>query len=121
MEDNKDFEKLERLERSVERLLAGYNALRQEKGALDEMLENKNAEIRRLTEQVALLSEERSVVHQRVSGLLSSIAEWEETKHGQNNHYKSQLHAEEEVSDADDGVSIENPQMSMMSMMSEGR
>ena len=116
MEGEKDFDRLERLESSVERLLAGYNNLRQEKAALELLLESKNTEINELQEALAALKGEKSAIHKRVSGLLSSIEEWEETQSSGEDEVEA-LRGKEEVASGGLGATLDDPQLSMMSFI----
>ncbi|MDH4320885.1 MAG: cell division protein ZapB [Desulfobulbaceae bacterium] len=117
MEGEKDIDRLERLESSVERLLAGYNTIRVEKTALEQLLESKNNEINGLQETIAALKGEKSAIHQRVSGLLSSIEEWEESQ--------TVTVAEEVLTGKEEdvagggfgGATLDDPQLSMMSFI----
>lgn len=118
MEDEKDFEKLERLERSVVRLLDGYNALLQEKVALNELVASKSAEINDLRETVASLQGDKVSIHQRVSGLLSSIEAWEESQETAAADDDAALQTEkEDAAGGGIGATLDDPQMSMMSIV----
>lgn len=118
MEDEKDFSKLERLERSVERLLDGYNTLLQEKVALTELVASKSAEISELRETVASLQGDKVSIHQRVSGLLSSIEAWEESQEASvGNDVAAMQPEKEEVASGGMGATMDDPQMSMMSIV----
>jgi len=77
MTENHHEEAMVRLEAVVEKLLAGYNGLKQEKLELEARLRQKEFEVEELQEVVATLKQEKTVVHKRVSGLLDSIEEWE--------------------------------------------
>jgi chromosome segregation ATPase len=71
-------EDLGRLENVVGKLLADFNDLKAEKNKLENLLQQKNNEIDELQEAVDRVHSERTQVHQRVSGILSSIEKWEE-------------------------------------------
>jgi hypothetical protein len=77
MTENHEEEAMAQLEAVVEKLLAGYNSLKQEKAELEARLRQKEYEVEELQEVTGALKEEKSVVHKRVSGLLSSIEDWE--------------------------------------------
>ncbi|MDH3393956.1 MAG: cell division protein ZapB [Desulfobulbaceae bacterium] len=118
MEDEKDFSKLERLERSVERLLDGYNNLLQEKVALAEQVASQSAEINELRETVASLQGDKVSIHQRVSGLLSSIEAWEESQDTAAVKEVDVVQTEkEEIASGGIGATMDDPQMSMMSIV----
>lgn len=80
MADNPQEEAMARLEAVVEKLLAGFNSMKQEKAELEAQLRQRHYEVEELQEVVTALKEEKSVVHQRVSGLLSSIEDWEKNQ-----------------------------------------
>ena len=71
-------EDLGRLENVVGKLLADFNDLKAENNKLENLLQQKNNEIDALQEAVDKVHSERTQVHQRVSGILSSIEKWEE-------------------------------------------
>lgn len=71
-------EDLGRLESVVEKLLADFNNLMIEKNKLETLLQQKNSEIEELQESFDKVHDERTQVHQRVSGILSSIEKWEQ-------------------------------------------
>lgn len=71
-------EDLGRLENVVGKLLVDFNDLKVEKNKLENLLQQKNNEINELQEAVDKVNSERTQVHQRVSGILSSIEKWEE-------------------------------------------
>lgn len=68
-----------RLESVVEKLLASYNALKQDKDKLEASLLQKEREILDLQAKVTALKEDRSVIHKRVTGLIGSIEQWEKS------------------------------------------
>jgi predicted nuclease with TOPRIM domain len=80
MEQNED---LGRLEQFVERLLASHNQLKNEKHELKAQLQQKEQEIAELKENNKGLQEDRSVMHDRVTGLIDRIDEWEKVFEGQ--------------------------------------
>jgi chromosome segregation ATPase len=71
-------EDLGRLESVVEKLLGDFNELRNEKNKLETLLQQKNSEIDELQESLDKVHNDRTQVHQRVSGILSSIEKWEQ-------------------------------------------
>ena len=77
MTETQQEEAMAQLEAVVEKLLAGFNGLKQEKAELEAQLRQKNFEVEEVQEVLAALKEEKSLVHQRVTGLLQSIEEWE--------------------------------------------
>lgn len=68
---------LSRLEKIVNKLLAGLDAVRAEKKQLVEQLQGVSAENQTLKQELAALREEKSQVRQRVGGLIESIEKWE--------------------------------------------
>ena len=74
MENSED---LGRLEQFVERLLASHNQLKSENHEIKALLQQKEQEILELKEMKKGLQEDRSVMHDRVSGLIDRIDEWE--------------------------------------------
>ena len=80
-----DTEDLGRLESVVEKLLSDFNALKKEKNELEMQLEEKSMELSELRGQLDEIQNEKSQVQQRVSGILSSIEQWEknQTSHEQ--------------------------------------
>jgi len=80
MTENPQEEAMARLEAVVEKLLANFNSLKQEKAEIEAQLRQSHYEVEELQGVVAALKEEKTVVHQRVSGLLSSIEDWEKNQ-----------------------------------------
>jgi chromosome segregation ATPase len=76
MEQNED---LERLERFVENLIDSHNQLKNENNEINILLQAKQQEITELQEVIKDLQEDRSVMHNRVGGLIERIDEWEKT------------------------------------------
>jgi predicted nuclease with TOPRIM domain len=74
MEQNED---LARLEKFVERLVESHNHLKNEKNELLTHMHEKELEIAELQEKIKDLQTERSTVHNRVTGLIDRIDEWE--------------------------------------------
>jgi predicted nuclease with TOPRIM domain len=74
MENSED---LGRLEQFVERLLASHNQLKNENQEIKALLQQKEQEISELKETNKGLQENKSVMHDRVTGLLDKIDEWE--------------------------------------------
>ncbi len=74
MEHNED---LARLELYVEKLIDSHNQLKNKNSEMYDQLQAKQQEITDLQEMVKNLQDDRSVMHNRVSGLLDRIDEWE--------------------------------------------
>ena len=76
MEHNED---LARLEQFVEKLITSHNQLKNKNGEINVQLQAKQQEIAELQEMIKNLQEDRSVMHNRVTGLLDRIDDWEKT------------------------------------------
>lgn len=76
MEHNED---LARLEQFVEKLLDSHNQLKNENDEIHALLLAKHDEIAELQEMIKNLQEDRSVMHNRVTGLIDRIDDWEKT------------------------------------------
>lgn len=74
MEYNEDFA---RLEQFVERLIDSYNQLKNENSEINEQLLAKEQEVGDLQETIKNLQDDRGVMHNRISGLIARIDEWE--------------------------------------------
>lgn len=74
MENNAE---LARLEDFVDKLLTKYNQLKSDYRALQETLQERDAECAELKNNVFHLSTERTEVGNRVAGLLDRIEQWE--------------------------------------------
>jgi len=74
MEQNED---LARLEQYIEKLIESHNQLKSENSEMNVQLQAKQQEIAELQEMIKNLQEDRSVIHNRVTGLLDRIDEWE--------------------------------------------
>lgn len=74
MENNED---LARLEQYIEKLIVSYNHLKNEYNEISGQLQAKQQEIAELQEMIKNLQEDRSVIHNRVTGLIDRIDEWE--------------------------------------------
>ncbi len=72
-------ESLARLEEAIDKLLTTMQEMKKEKSQLEAKLEEKEQEAFELKQQLDTLQSERSRIHQRVSGLISSIDKWEKT------------------------------------------
>jgi len=68
---------LVRLEQFVDSLLAKYKQLKQSCSTLEANLAERDLECAKLKETVEELRSERSVVGERVAGLLGKIEQWE--------------------------------------------
>jgi len=74
MEYKEDFA---RLEQFVEKLIDSYNQLKNENSEINAQLLARQQEIDDLQEMIKSLEDERSVMRNRVSGLIDRIDEWE--------------------------------------------
>lgn len=74
MESNTE---LVRLEQFVDKLLAKYNELKEEYHALQATLQERDNECADLKGNIADLTSERTVVGERVAGLIGRIEQWE--------------------------------------------
>ena len=74
MEYNED---LARLEQFVEKLIGSHNQLKNENLEINAQLQAKQQEISELQEMIKNLQEDRSVMHNRVTGLIERIDGWE--------------------------------------------
>lgn len=74
MEQNED---LARLEQFVEKLIESHNQLKNEYNEMQVRLQAKHQEVAELQEKIKNLQEDRSVMHDRVIGLIGRIDEWE--------------------------------------------
>ena len=72
-------ENLARLEEAIDKLLVAMQELKKEKSDLEARLEGKEQEAFELKQQLETLQSERSRIHQRVAGLITSIDKWEKT------------------------------------------
>lgn len=70
-------ESLARLEEAIDKLLTTMQEMKKEKSQLEAKLEEKEQEAFELKQQLDTLQSERSRIHQRVTGLISSIDKWE--------------------------------------------
>ena len=75
MENNED---LARLEQFVEKLIGSHNQLKKEKDEMTARMQEKQQEIAELQEMIESLQEDRSVMHNQVTGLIDRIGEWEQ-------------------------------------------
>ena len=74
MENNAE---LVRLEEFVDKLLTKYNKLKADYHALQDTLQERDAECMELKNNVSNLSTERTEVGNRVAGLIGRIEQWE--------------------------------------------
>ncbi len=74
MENNAE---LVRLEQFVDKLLNQYNGLKKRFRALEATLQERDSHCANLQETIAELRSERSVVGDRVAGLIDRIEQWE--------------------------------------------
>ena len=70
-------EDLTRLEQFVEKLVESHNQLKNENSETNTELQAKQQEITELQEVIKNLQEDRNVMHNRVTGLIDRIDEWE--------------------------------------------
>ena len=63
----------------VEKLITSHNQLKNENSEINAQLQAKQQEITELQEMIKNLQEDRSVMHNRVTGLIDRIGEWEKT------------------------------------------
>lgn len=74
MEQNED---LARLEQFVDKLIGSHDQLKNENSEINAQLQAKQQEIDELQEKIKNLQEDRSIMHNRVIGLIDRIDEWE--------------------------------------------
>ena len=74
MEQNED---LARLEQFVDKLIGSHEKLKNENSEIKAQLQAKQQEIDELQEKIKNLQEDRSIMHNRVIGLIGRIDEWE--------------------------------------------
>ena len=91
-------EDLGRLEQFVERLLASHNQLKNENLSLKTLLQQKEQEIAELKEANKGLQDDRSVMHDRVTGLIDRIDEWEKVFESGNSPTGDQANVAQESS-----------------------
>ena len=91
-------EELGKLEQFVERLIDNYNELKAENSSLKERLEKIEQQKMQNQELVDTLQNDRTVMHERVTGMISKIEAWEKS-----------LDPAEDLTDlADDGTTGNN-------------
>ncbi len=66
-----------KLEEAVQKLMAALQNTGQDKAVIESQLQSRDQEIASLKEELKTLQDERNQVHQRVSGLISSIDQLE--------------------------------------------
>ncbi len=84
-------ENLARLEGLVEKLIGRHNLLKKEKDEMLVQLQEKQQEILELQERVKSLQEDRSEMHNQVTGLIDRIGEWEKIIDQENNESGTQV------------------------------
>lgn len=109
MEHNED---LARLEQFVEKLIASHNQLKNENNEINAQLQAKQQEIAELREMVKNLQEDRSVIHNRVTGLLDRIDDWEKT-------FDQEESGQNSDSGTNDAQSLSDKSSSLFSMAPE--
>ena len=72
-------DELGKLEQFVERLIDNYNELKTENGSLKERLEKIEQQNAQNQELVNTLQNDRTVMHERVTGMISRIEDWEKS------------------------------------------
>lgn len=72
-------EELGKLEQFVERLIDKYNELKAENTTLKERLEKIEQQNMHHQELVNTLQNDRTVMHERVTGMISKIEDWEQS------------------------------------------
>jgi len=72
-------ESLAKLEEAIDKLLTTMQELKKEKSQLEAKLEEKEQEVFEYKQQLDTLQSERSRIHQRVAGLITSIDKWEKS------------------------------------------
>ena len=72
-------DELGKLEQFVERLIDNYNELKTENSGLKERLEKIEQQNAQKQELVNTLQNDRTVMHERVSGMISRIEDWEKS------------------------------------------
>jgi len=70
-------ESLARLEEAIDKLLTTMQEMKKEKSQLEAKLAEQEQDAFELKQQLDTLQSERSRIHQRVTGLISSIDQWE--------------------------------------------
>jgi SMC interacting uncharacterized protein involved in chromosome segregation len=70
-------EELNRLEKFVERLIDDYQTLKAENNSLQNELEEIKRQNLENQDLVATLQKDRTLMHERVSGMIGKIEEWE--------------------------------------------
>lgn len=75
-----EHEGLGRLEQIVDKLLLEYAGLKQEKERLEQALTARDREINELRERSISLQEEKNMIYERVSSMLTSLEKWEESQ-----------------------------------------
>ena len=72
-------DELGKLEQFVERLIDNYNELKTENSSLKERLEKIEQQNMQNQELVNTLQSDRTVMHERVTGMISRIEDWEKS------------------------------------------
>lgn len=97
---------LVRLEKHIERLLAGYSDLQAEKLQLEAKLRDLRSENDRIRKELQTMDSEREEVCGRVTSLISRIERWESETEGRPS---DDVPLEEVVSPPDPSVGAEGP------------
>lgn len=70
-------DELDRLAEMIERLLKGFNALKENNNRLAADLQQKEGQIALLEQKIAALEDDKRKVCQRVDGLITAMESWE--------------------------------------------
>ena len=105
MENNED---LARLEQFVEKLIGSHNQLKKEKDEMMAQMQEKQQEIAELQEKVKTLQEDRSTMHNQVTGLIDRIGEWEKVLDQEGTGGNSDLEEGQTQNIANDSSSLFN-------------
>lgn len=89
----------DRLEQFVNRLLAQFNQLREEKGQLESQLKKRDSEIAELKTELFSADSARGDITARVKGLIEQIEEWESTLNEAETETETEIVAELELED----------------------
>ena len=92
-----DRENLQRLDDLVGKLLAAYNKLQEKNKKLSDDLQASQLDVAHLQEKVAGLEDDKNHVHERVSGILSLVEQWENFHVNKLDHAESHDVVTEEI------------------------
>jgi len=94
MEQNED---LARLEQFVEKLIGSHEQLKDKYNELQAQLQAKQQEIAELQEKIKSLQKDRDIMHNRVTGLIDRIDDWEKSFEQEGEPVKNSKTGEEET------------------------